>query len=96
MSDTLNTKEGNHLKIRAKTIRERLHISIAITLIVGLSISVWIYATAEAPVETVYISGGYAGGCVQNFYEQIVKSDNVNNIELVPEMCIASPDIMNH
>jgi ABC-type phosphate/phosphonate transport system permease subunit len=56
MSDVLNTKEGNDLKLRAKTIQERLHISIAITLIVGLSISVWIYATAEAPVENDLIS----------------------------------------
>jgi hypothetical protein len=47
-------------------------------------------------IKTVYVSGGYTGGCVQNFYEQIVENYNVKNIELVPEMCIASPDIMNH
>jgi hypothetical protein len=44
------------LKIKSKTIQERLHISIAITLIVGLSISVWTYVTAEAPVENDLIS----------------------------------------
>ena len=56
MSDALNTKEGSDLKLRAKTLPERLHISIAITLIVGLSISGWIYVTAEAPAENTLIS----------------------------------------
>jgi len=44
------------LKLKATNLRERLHISIAITLIVGLSISFWIYVTAEAPVENDLIS----------------------------------------
>jgi hypothetical protein len=56
MSEDLNTKEGNDLKLKTKTMQERLHISIAVTLIVGLSISVWIYATAEVPVENDLIS----------------------------------------
>jgi ABC-type phosphate/phosphonate transport system permease subunit len=44
------------LKIKANTIKDRFHISIAVTLIVGLSISVWIYATAEVPVENDLIT----------------------------------------
>jgi ABC-type phosphate/phosphonate transport system permease subunit len=56
MSGALNAKEGHHLKLKTKTMQERLHISIAITLIVGLSVSVWIYVTAEAPVENDLIS----------------------------------------
>jgi ABC-type phosphate/phosphonate transport system permease subunit len=44
------------MKLRAKTIQERLHISISVTLIVGLCISVWIYVTAEVPVENTLIS----------------------------------------
>jgi hypothetical protein len=36
MSEDLNTKEGNDLKLKTKTMQERLHISIAVTLIVGL------------------------------------------------------------
>ena len=53
---TGGTNEGNDLKLKTKTMQERLHVSIAVTLIVGLSISVWIYATAEAPVENDLIT----------------------------------------
>jgi hypothetical protein len=49
-------KGSTLLKFKATTLHERLYLSAAITLLVGLGSSLWIYVTAEVPVESDLIS----------------------------------------
>jgi hypothetical protein len=47
-------------------------------------------------IRTIRIGGGYKNLCLKNFSDDIAAVRNVQTIELVPEICTVSPDVIRN